>query len=237
MSDNERDDLRKTDEDTGVKLRILYDSDAESPVADDESVILAIFARNHINPAQKQLPTVEMALDFVAANRDPDSEYAVFAVWAYEHGNIVFKAVELGAGNPYADEWDSGNAGIIALKRTDFGPDLLDYAKGICATYTDWCNGEVYGYVVENEDGDVVDSCWGYVGDPEDNGALTEGLSAFESVVEDARARIADAAQAEADKDAAMAELLAACAPFAEPNDTPASQRLKEALEEWGRFA
>lgn len=237
MSDNERDDLRKTDEDTGVKLRILYDSDAESPVADDESVILAIFARNHINPAQKQLPTVEMALDFVAANRDPDSEYAVFAVWAYEHGNILFKAVELGADNPYADEWDSGNAGIIALKRADFGPDLLDYAKGVCQTYTDWCNGEAYGYVVENEDGEQVDSCWGFIGDPEEDGALTEGLTAFESAVEDARARIADAAQAVADKNAALAELLAAAAPFAEANDTPASQRLKEALEEWGRFA
>lgn len=235
---NEREDLRKTDEETGVRLRILYDSHAESPLSEEgDAVILAIFARNRINPAHDRLPTVEMAQDFVAANRDRESEYAVFSVWAYEHGNIMFKAVDIGSENPFSDGWDSGSAGLIALKRAEFGPDLLKIANGICETYTDWCNGEVYGFVVENEDGDQIDSSWSFYGDPNDDGALTEGLAVFESAVEDARARLADEAQAASDKAAAMAELLAAAAPFAEPNDTPASQRLKEALEEWERFA
>lgn len=244
----ERDDLRRTDEETGVTLKIVHDADAESPVADDESVILAIFARNRINPAEKVLPTVEMAQAFVQANRDPDSEYAVFSVWAYEHGNILFKAVNIGSDNPFSDDWDSGSAGLIALKRADFGGDLLKTAKGICDTYSDWCNGEAYGYVVEDAEGGQIDALWGFVGDPEDDGAYSEGFPVWEEAVKDARERLADAAQAEADKAGSLAALIDAarsvlasadaegCSDDLTVVSAPAAANLAAALDNWERW-
>lgn len=31
--------------------------------------------------------------------------------------------------------------------------------------YTDWCNGNVYGYTIEAQDGSDIDSCGGFIGD------------------------------------------------------------------------
>lgn len=39
------------------------------------------------------------------------------------------------------------------------------YAEQDLKTYTEWANGEVYGWVVETPAGDHLDSCWGYIGD------------------------------------------------------------------------
>ncbi len=40
-------------------------------------------------------------------------------------------------------------------------------------TLSAWCQGEVYGYVVTDDQGEEVDSCWGFVG--EDSYAMEEG--------------------------------------------------------------
>jgi hypothetical protein len=46
-------------------------------------------------------------------------------------------------------------------------------ARQACAAYTQWCNGEVYGYEVEvvtacghcgSEQAEPIDSCWGFYG-------------------------------------------------------------------------
>lgn len=38
-------------------------------------------------------------------------------------------------------------------------------AKGEIETWLAYVEGEVYGYIVENEDGEHVDSCWGFYGE------------------------------------------------------------------------
>ena len=40
-------------------------------------------------------------------------------------------------------------------------------AQGEINTYLSWANGDVYGYVVEDENGEHLDSCWGFYGEPE----------------------------------------------------------------------
>ena len=57
-------------------------------------------------------------------------------------------------------------------KSEGFAERAYKYCKGVCDMYTDWCNGNVYGYsvIVIDERGDQVadDSCWGYYGSDED---------------------------------------------------------------------
>ena len=36
--------------------------------------------------------------------------------------------------------------------------------RGEVAEYDQYLTGQVYGYVIEDEDGDHVDSCWGFIG-------------------------------------------------------------------------
>lgn len=37
-------------------------------------------------------------------------------------------------------------------------------AQGEIDIYLAWANGEVYGYTIKDDDGNIVDSCWGFYG-------------------------------------------------------------------------
>lgn len=43
------------------------------------------------------------------------------------------------------------------------------YAEQDLLTYTEWANGEVYGWTVERPDGEQIDGCWGYIGGTADD--------------------------------------------------------------------
>jgi len=56
-----------------------------------------------------------------------------------------------------------------------------EYARECVETYSQWCNGEVYGYTTEMPDGSDGDSCWGYYGwEFEENGLLDEAKSSID---------------------------------------------------------
>ena len=75
----------------------------------------------------------------------------------------------------------SSNAGTCyaVVERSQLKKEYLDHgysmrkalyyarqcAKGEIETFLAWAEGEVYGYIVEDEDGEHLDSCWGYYGD------------------------------------------------------------------------
>jgi len=90
-------------------------------------------------------------------------------VYMYEHGNIALST------GSFACRWDSGQVGFIYVSKTKIREEydwknitkarihlVEKYLKGEIETQSQWCNGEVYGYMVEGEDCD--DSCWGYYG-------------------------------------------------------------------------
>ena len=97
-------------------------------------------------------------------------------VYAYEHSGIAFKTGE--RTYPFSDQWDSGVAGLAYVTRRTWqetegrpwtGSDA-DQARArelIAAeveAYGQWANGECYGYVITNEYGEQVASCWGFIG-------------------------------------------------------------------------
>ncbi|GAF98690.1 unnamed protein product, partial [marine sediment metagenome] len=41
------------------------------------------------------------------------------------------------------------------------------YLKGEVETYDNYLTGYVFGYCIKDADGEDVDSCWGFYGDPE----------------------------------------------------------------------
>lgn len=72
------------------------------------------------------------------------------------------------------------NAGTCyaVVERRQMQKEYLDYgysmrkalyharqcAKGEINEWLAFCNGEVYGYIIKDEDGETLDSCWGYYG-------------------------------------------------------------------------
>lgn len=96
--------------------------------------------------------------------------HLVIPVSAYEHGGITISASGRRAG---WDFFDSGKLGFVYVSHEgiikEYGSlDLERAEKCLIAevsTYDDYLTGQVYGYIIEDENDEQLDSCWGFLGD------------------------------------------------------------------------
>ena len=104
----------------------------------------------------------------------------VLPVWHYTHSGTTIRVAE---SNPFSCPWDSGLMGLIfdtpaGLKSsgyTEWDADQIENSlQGEIEAYDMYLRGEVYGFVVESPEGDNVESCWGFYGDPEKSGCKDE---------------------------------------------------------------
>lgn len=99
----------------------------------------------------------------------------VIPVHAYEHGGITISASGRRAG---WDSFDSGQLGFVYVSHEDIKKEfnvkrltkkVLEKAEKILrdevANYDDYLTGQVYGFVIENQHEEELDSCWGFLGD------------------------------------------------------------------------
>ena len=93
-------------------------------------------------------------------------------MYLYDHSGIRMSTTS------FSCRWDSGQVGFIVLDRKQLLKthgtkriskkqkiqliaDLISEVK----TYDQYLTGDVYGYIIEDEEGDHVDSCWGFYGE------------------------------------------------------------------------
>ncbi len=90
----------------------------------------------------------------------------ILPLYLYDHSGITISH------GSFSDKWDSGQVGwhYITKKSLEenWNGDVEAAKKCLQAEldeYDNYLRGNVWGYVVENEDGDTIDSCWGFIGD------------------------------------------------------------------------
>lgn len=92
-------------------------------------------------------------------------------LYLYDHGGITMST------SPFSCPWDSGQVGVIYCTKEkaikEWGKKrftkkveerAIKYLVGEVEEYDAYISGEVYGYIVKDEDGIEIDSCWGYYG-------------------------------------------------------------------------
>jgi len=175
--------MQETHPESGFSFRIVLDDTGcvESPLDDNESVAFFVFHRRFENPSEALARDLDELAEWEAEN---ENEWESFPLYLYQHGGTCYRPSR--EGNPFSCPWDSGRIGSIALKRADFraDADLFKIAEAICEDYTSWGNGEIYGFEILDFSGDVLDSCWGFVGHPNDSGIIVEARNALQSAVE-----------------------------------------------------
>lgn len=95
----------------------------------------------------------------------------ILPLYLYDHGGITMST------GAFSCPWDSGQVGYIYATRemilANWNRKRLDKAltqraaellKSEVAEFDKYITGEVYGYAVEDDDGKVLDSCWGFYG-------------------------------------------------------------------------
>jgi|GEM_PF-3433816 len=102
-----------------------------------------------------------------------------FKVRGYSHGSLGFAVYGTPRANsyPFTCPFDSGFAGYLLFEREEIEmrgwkrlnaqrrTQLREIAEGWVREYEAWTNGEAYGYVIKNADGEHVESGWGFIGD------------------------------------------------------------------------
>ena len=107
-----------------------------------------------------------------------DAHYVILPLSLLDHSGLH---IWVGEGPHWSDSagWDSGQVGWIYIDRAkaieEFGGKSKRFTKKVrkqaedclraeVEEYDQYLRGDVYGYQIENSDGDDVDSCWGFYG-------------------------------------------------------------------------
>lgn len=113
----------------------------------------------------------------------------ILPLYLYDHSGITIST------SPFGCPWDSGRIGFIYVTkeqvRNEYGVQritksikekVVNVLKGEVETYDMYIRGEVFGYRIEDKDGNIVDSCFGYY-DQED--CLLNGQDLLEYYVKE----------------------------------------------------
>jgi hypothetical protein len=163
----------------GGRVAVEYDTDPGSPRSWDNLGTLALLDRCRYCFGDEALPRDEV----LALLRRPD--LIALPVYIYDHSGITINTTG------FSCPWDSGMVGVIYVSRDAvrrewnkkaISPKLLDQVRkslrGEIAVLDQYLTGQVYGFRVYDPEGEEVDSCWGFYGEPEE--CLVEGLAAAE---------------------------------------------------------
>lgn len=83
--------------------------------------------------------------------------YFLFYIESYIHSGITLYEFD----GALKDKWDSGIAGIVAIKSKDFKIAYESF-KNFIKLWNKINNGEFYGYRIENNFGEDIDCCGGF---------------------------------------------------------------------------
>ena len=160
--------------DTGLRLYIYQDEDAENPRKAWDQLGVMVCAHRRYDLGDRQ-PTAQeqVALErggFKLLSRylkRTEGAVAVLPLGLLDHSGLT---MWVGGGAHWSDAqgWDSGTVGFAyitkdkAAEGSPEGPEKT--LEQEVAEYDMYLRGDVYGYVIEDEQGEHVDSCWGFYG-------------------------------------------------------------------------
>lgn len=172
----------EVEEDHPIEIKVRYDDDSSrySDFLDEDE--FGTFVAGHRRANLGKL-NGEEGVQFM---RDLPEGCLKIPIYAYDHSGIVMSVT------PFSDPWDSGQVGwwvfttedLISIYNEDTEDTRQKAREGVKAQIqylNDLGSGNVWGYEITGADGDVDDSCWGFVGDDavlDMKGHIPDGLHA-----------------------------------------------------------
>ena len=145
-----------------LTLRIEQDSDATSPSDwEDSNLFIVANHRKCFIPETGQRRITGTAAELV---RKYVKTHWVFPLEAYIHSGVVLALS--GEGNFPDRHWDVSQLGHVFAAKSEWRLSKSAY-KAALSKVNEWnqyLSGDVWGCTVEDEDGNTVDSCWGFYG-------------------------------------------------------------------------
>ena len=145
-----------------LTLKIEQDTDATSPSdwEDKDLFLVANHRQCYIpEPGEKRIPS------------DPETlcspylkSHWIFPLEAYIHSGVCLSLS--GEGNFPDRQWDVSQLGFVfvAKKEWRLRKSARKAAESKVEEWNQYLSGDVWGYVIEDENGEHIDSCWGFYG-------------------------------------------------------------------------
>lgn len=163
-----------------LTYRIEQDTSATSPSEwEDKNLFLVANHRNCYipEPGEKRIPGDRAEIE----NKYRRTHW-IFPLEAYIHSGVVLALS--GEGRFPDRQWDVSQLGMVfvAKKEWRLSKSARKAALSKVEEWNQYLSGDVWGFVIEDENGNHVDSCWGFYGreyaEQEAKSALQSALAA-----------------------------------------------------------
>ena len=166
----------------GHVINIVPDNNYESPrECDNLGTILYTSSRYILGDKKVYIEDIDAII------KRKDAIY--LNVYAYIHGGVCLNT------SGFSCPWDSGQCGIIYTTKKEVLKNynkkritkkllklVYNSLKNEIKTFSDYLEGNTYGYQVFDESKDVIESCYGFIGDY-DGYVLEEAKSIIDYIV------------------------------------------------------
>jgi len=161
----------------GMSIKIYFDESAESPASwgNPDAFLCSDYRDLRVN---SESISASDCRDAIEAGRWSLNGFHIFPVCIYDHSGI---ALSLGV----AHGWDFSNGWAFACVKHDDVSRAKQIAEGVLDEWNMYLSGDVYGFVAENEAGEMIESCWGFYGGSGIKDAISEAKSAINCELEE----------------------------------------------------
>ncbi len=153
-----------------MKYRLEQDTDAQNPRTDYDNAGTMVCWHSRYTLGDKH--DFDSPEDFDQWWKENGKGGVRLPLYLFDHSGITMNTTG------FSCPWDSGQVGYIYATRdtilNEWGiakritpkarKQAADYLRGEVAVYDQYLTGDVWGFIVEDEDGAHLDSCWGFYG-------------------------------------------------------------------------
>ena len=155
------------------RLKVVHDSSADSP-RDWDNLGTMICFHNRYDLGDKHSYDSDDYSGWEEMEKaiiKEENPAVILPLYMYNHSGISIST------RPFSCRWDSGQIGFILVSKKkaleEFGGKIVTaklkeriekILEGEVETYTQYVEGEVYGFQIVDEDGEHIDSCYGFYG-------------------------------------------------------------------------
>lgn len=165
--------LLETEDYKGYTIELHYDESPSDPWREYDhcgSLVLSHRQYDFPNDAELRFEDFGSWTEVEAELRENHDAALILPVGMIDHSGI---SIYIGTTSPFDPQgWDSGQIGFAFLTTeklsTEWNGDAERgeaYLRDCVKEYGDYVNGSVYGFVVKDQNDDVVDSCFGFIGE------------------------------------------------------------------------
>ena len=172
-----------TEKKNGLTIKIYQSDYHESPREWDNLGLMICFHRRY-ELGDKHTMSIEEAREFRQSK-----DIIALPLFLYDHSGITMST------KPFSCPWDSCQVGFIYVTKEKIKAEYGNAGKksieraiqcmiGEVKEYDNYLTGNVYSYVIEDEQGEHIDSCSGFFGDYDgkEYGALHEARALVDSL-------------------------------------------------------